>query len=265
MKNKNRIDAVFEKLKAQNKKALITYVAAGDPDLDTSREVILAMLRAGSDIVEIGVPFSDPVAEGSVIQAASERALKNKLRTDDIFAMVGGLRRETDKPLLLMLYINSIFRYGAERFFSQCRSAGIDGVIVPDLPFEEREEIAGTAGKQGVYVINLVAPTSHERIKAIAENSRGFLYCVSSVGVTGQRSGFDTDFASFFRQINRYADVPTALGFGISTPEQVKELRAYTDGVIVGSAIVSIVGQYGRGAPEKVREFVCTLRKALDE
>jgi len=260
----NRIDTCFASLKEKGGKALITYTAAGDPDLQTSREIVLQMLRAGADIVEIGVPFSDPVAEGPVIQAASERALRNRVGTDDIFSMVKSLRAETDAPLLLMLYINSIFRYGKERFFDQCEACGIDGVIVPDLPFEERDEIADAAESRGVYSINLVAPTSGERIGRIAKNSRGFLYCVSSLGVTGQRSGFDTDFAEFFRQIDAGAEIPTALGFGISTPEQVTALKRYADAVIVGSAIVSLAGEHGKQAPAEINRFVASLRSALD-
>lgn len=259
----NRIDEKFIELKAKNEKALITFVTAGDPDIETTEKLVLEMVAAGADIIELGVPFSDPVAEGPVIEAASARALLNGVNLYDIFLLVKKLRVKTDVPILLMMYLNSIFRFGKERFFALCRESGIDGVIVPDMPFEEKGEIAEEAKKAGVYSISLVAPTSKDRIKMIAEASEGFLYCVSSLGVTGQRSSFSTNFEEFFTLINQYSKVPAALGFGISTAEQVRALKEYSDGIIVGSAIVKIVGEYGRDSMKPVYEFVKGLKLAL--
>ena len=259
----NRIDKKFVELKAQNKKALITFITAGDPDIKTTEELVLEMECAGADIIELGVPFSDPVAEGPTIQAASERALKNGVSLDDIFMLVNRLRQKTAIPILLMMYLNCIYKYGKERFFSMCAENGVDAVIVPDMPFEERDEISAEAKKYNVYSINLVAPTSNDRIKQIAKESQGFLYCVSSLGVTGQRSNFTTDFSSFFSLINEYAKVPAALGFGIYTPQQVSELKEYCQGIIVGSAIVRIVEQYGKESPKPVASFVKSLKEAL--
>jgi tryptophan synthase alpha chain len=259
----NRIDKSFADLKHQNKKALITFITAGDPDMETTENLVLEMEQAGADVIELGVPFSDPVAEGPVIQEASERALKRGTTLKEIFALVKKLRQKTDIPILLMMYLNCIFKYGKEKFFANCVESGIDGVIVPDMPFEERDEIFDEAKKAGVYSINLVAPTSRERIKEIACESEGFLYCVSSLGVTGQRNNFSTNFDDFFTDIKKYSKVPYALGFGISTPQQVSELAHYCDGLIVGSAIVKIVCQYGRQSIEPVSAFVKTLKDAM--
>lgn len=261
----NRIDRKFDELKQQGRKALITFVTAGDPDLDTTIDLVLAMEKGGADIVELGVPFSDPVAEGPVIQEASLRSLQNGTTLVKIFEMVKKLRQKTDMPLLLMMYVNTIFRFGTQRFFDLCVECGIDGVIVPDLPFEERDEIKGFADAVGVYSISLVAPTSHERIKMIAEAGKGFLYCVSSTGVTGVRDRFSTDFQEFFDAIERYTAVPAAVGFGIATPEQAKVMKQYCEGVIVGSAIVEKVAEYGTKAAEPVGSLVASLRQALDE
>ena len=261
----NRIDRKFDELKQQGRKALITFVTAGDPDLDTTIDLVLAMEKGGADIVEMGVPFYDPVAEGTVIQEESLRSLQNGTTLVKIFEMVKKLRQKTDMPLLLMMYVNTIFRFGTQRFFDLCVECGIDGVIVPDLPFEERDEIKGFADAVGVYSISLVAPTSHERIKMIAEAGKGFLYCVSSTGVTGVRDRFSTDFQEFFDAIERYTAVPAAVGFGIATPEQAKVMKQYCEGVIVGSAIVEKVAEYGTKAAEPVGSLVASLRKALDE
>lgn len=262
---KNRIDICFEELKKQGKKALITFVTAGDPDLASTEKIVLEMFENGSDIVEIGVPFSDPIAEGPTIQKASLRSLKNGTTLDGIFETVKNLRKKTDKPLILMMYLNTIFRYGTERFFRLCKENSIDGVIVPDMPFEERDEIQEFADKYGVYDINLVAPTSHERVKMIAAESKGFLYCVSSTGVTGTRTSFNTDFDEFFGLIMKNVSCPACVGFGISNPETAKAMSGYCDGVIVGSAVVKIVEAEGKNAPEKVGEFVKGLRNAMDE
>lgn len=260
----NKIDQKFEALQAQGKKALITFITAGDPDYDTTEKTVLELERAGADIIELGVPFSDPVAEGPVIQEASLRALEHGTTLVGIFEMVKRIREKTQVPIALMMYINTIFRFGTERFFKLCEEHGIDGVVVPDLPYEERDEIADCAKAHGVHQIQLVAPTSHERIEAIAKESQGFLYCVSSTGVTGMREQFATDFEPFFTAIRQHCSTPYAVGFGISTPEQVKEMKQHCDGVIVGSAIVDIVGREKQNAPAAVGEFTRTLRAALD-
>lgn len=259
----NRIERKLETLKQKGKKALIPFVTAGDPNLETTEKLVLSMLKSGADLVEIGVPFSDPVAEGPVIQKASKRALDAGTTLVKIFDLVKRLRTQTDEPLLLMLYLNSIFRFGTERFFSLCAESGVDGVIVPDMPYEERDEILGAADKYGVISISMVAPTSHERIAMIASSAKGFLYCVSSTGVTGTRSKFTTDFEEFFGTIKKYAKVPCAVGFGISNPEQAKQMSAYCDGVIVGSAIVKIVERDGKNSVPVVSEFVRSLKSGV--
>lgn len=263
----DRIGEMFKSQKSNGKKALITFITAGDPDLETTKKLVLSMEKAGANLIELGIPFSDPVAEGPVIQAADIRALSNGLRTDQIFDAVKELRKETQMPLVFMMYINCIFTYGKERFFKRCSECGVDGVIVPDLPYEEKSEVADEAAKNNVKVISLVAPTSHDRVKMIAGEAEGFLYCVSSKGVTGTRSSFSTDFDAYFATINRYTAVPTALGFGISTPKQAKELQKYADGIIVGSAIVRLVGEAKnpQDAVNSVSGFVGSLRKAMDE
>lgn len=259
----NRIDRKFAQLKAKNEKALIPFVTAGDPDLETTERLVPAMLEAGADLVELGVPFSDPIAEGPVIQRASRRALDGGATLVKIFALAGRLRRKTDAPLLLMLYLNSIYRFGTERFFGLCRENGVDGVIVPDLPYEEREEIQGAADRNGVISIRMVAPTSGERIAKIADGALGFLYCVSSTGVTGVRSSYATDFSAFFGAVRAAARIPCAVGFGISGPEQAGSMAAYCDGAIVGSAIVRIVEREGKNAEKPVADFVRSLKQAL--
>ena len=213
---KNRIDACFEKLKAENKKALVTFITAGDPNMDTTEKCVLEMYNNGSDIIEIGVPFSDPIAEGATIQKASLRSLSGGTNLDKIFDLVRKLRTQTDKPMLLMMYINTIFKYGTAKFFELCKETQIDGVIVPDMPFEEREELQSEAEKNGIYTIFLVAPTSHERVKMIAEKSKGFLYVVSSLGVTGMRSEITTDtvlavLVSEFQILSRQRKCPSTL------------------------------------------------------
>lgn len=261
----NRIESTLSSLKAQGKKALITFVTAGDPDLETTEKLVLTMLDNGADIVEIGVPFSDPIAEGKTIQAASLRALSNgNTNLTTIFAMVKSLRTKTDKPLLLMMYVNTIFRFGTEKFFALCKENGIDGVIVPDLPYEERDEILPYAKANGIISISMVTPASHARIERITADCEGFLYCVSSNGVTGTRSSFDTDFDSFFGEIKKSCKIPAMVGFGISSPEQAKKMSSYCDGVIVGSAIVKIVAEHGKESADKVGEFTSSLKKAME-
>lgn len=262
---KNRIDAKLEQCKAEGRKALITFITSGDGGYACTEAAVLEMEKNGADLIELGVPFSDPIAEGPVIQRASERSLQGGTTLAGIFDMVRRLRQKTDMPLLLMMYLNTIFRFGTDRFFSLCKECGIDGVIVPDIPFEEKDEIQGSADKYNVHNISLVTPASEDRIQMIASEATGFLYCVSSNGVTGVRSEFETNFAPFFEKIHKYAKVPCAVGFGISGPEAAKQMGQYCDGVIVGSAIVRLVEQYGgTDAPAQIGAFVKSLREGLD-
>ncbi len=262
----DRIGEMFAKQKKAGKKALITFVTAGDPDIATTKRLVLGMEKAGADLVELGVPFSDPVAEGPVIQEADIRALSQGLKIDGVLDEVVEIRKDSQIPLVFLMYINCIFNYGTAKFFKRCRETGIDGVIIPDLPYEEKGEVSGPAAENGVKIISMVAPTSHERIKKIASQAEGFLYCVSSLGVTGMRQSFKTDFKAFFSLINQYTDVPTALGFGISTPEQAHELKQYPDGIIVGSAVVRQVAA-AKTPDEAVRNvsaLTASLRGGLD-
>lgn len=263
----DRIAEMFEQQKKQGRKALITFITAGDPDLETTERLVLAMEKSGANLIELGIPFSDPVAEGPVIQQADLRALINGICTDDIFDTVAKLRKKTQIPLVFMVYVNCIFVYGKERFFKRCSESGVDGVIISDLPYEEKGEVQDEAAKFGVKVISLVAPTSRKRIEMIAKDADGFLYCVSSEGVTGIRESFSTDFDAYFETIDKYAKVPTALGFGISTPEAAKTLQKYTDGIIIGSAVVKLVGEAANAddAVRSVLDFVSSIRKAMDE
>jgi tryptophan synthase alpha chain len=269
MKCNNRIDDTFLKLKIENKKALITFVTAGDPDIETTYNLVLAMEGAGANLIELGVPYSDPIAEGPVIQAANIRALKNDVRMDKLFELVSLLRRSTNIPLVFLLYVNTILQYGKDKFFEKCAESGIDGVIIPDLPFEESEEISEVSKIYAVRLIRLVAPTSKDRIEMIAQKAEGFLYCVSSLGVTGIRKNLDTlntNFDEFYRAIDKSKNAPSAVGFGISSPAQVKQVKEYFDGVIVGSAIVKKVAE-AKGCDEAVKSvsaFVKELREAID-
>lgn len=264
---RNRIDDMFRKKAAEGGKALITFVTAGDPDLATTRRMVLEMERAGADLIELGVPYSDPIAEGPVIQAANVRALKNDVRMGTLFRMVEELRRQTQIPLVYLIYLNCVLQYGKDSCFARCSQAGVDGVIVPDLPYEESEELSDAASKHGVRLIRLVAPTSEDRIAQIAGKAEGFLYCVSSLGVTGVRSEFKTDFDRYFAAINRVKRTPTALGFGISTPEHVKALKGYADAIIVASAIVRRMAAADSAdeAVKTVSDFVKELKAAVDE
>lgn len=261
----NRIDIKLGQLKEQNQKALITFITAGDPDIETTEKLIIKMAEAGVDLIEVGVPFSDPVAEGPVIQASSQRALEGNVTLSQIFDCVERVRKQTDIPILLMMYINTLFKYGKDKFFRMCQEKGVDGVIVPDLPYEERGEIENEADAYGIYSISLIAPTSDNRIEKIAKSSKGFIYCVSSLGVTGQRDHFTTNFESFIGAIKAHTDNPVMLGFGISNPEQVRELKRYADGVIIGSAIVKIIGDYGKESEEKVYAFTKAVKDVLLE
>ena len=260
-----KIRETFENRKKNGQKALVTYIVSGDYGYETTKENIRAMVKAGADVIEIGIPFSDPIAEGVVIQEASQHSLAGGTTLKGIFQMVKELREEIkETPFVMMMYLNTIYRFGTERFFDLCNECGIQGVIVPDMPYEEKDEIQGSADAHNVHNISLVTPASEDRIQMIASEATGFLYCVSSNGVTGVRSQFQTDFAPFFEKIHKYAKVPCAVGFGISGPEAAREMSQYCDGVIVGSAVVRLVEQYGSDAPKEIGAFTKSLRDALD-
>ena len=247
----------------ENGKAFIPFITCGDPDLETTKNCVLEMVRAGADLIELGIPFSDPTAEGPVIQEANERALKGGVTTDKVFDLVRELRRETDIPMVFMTYANVVFSYGQDKFLSACKETGIDGIILPDLPYEEKEEFLPCCHKYGVDLISLIAPTSENRIAMIAKEAEGFLYIVSSLGVTGTRSEITTDLDSIIRVVRDNTDIPCAIGFGISTPEQAAKMAAVSDGAIVGSAIIKLIAQGKDGAPERVFDYVQSMKNAL--
>lgn len=244
-------------------KAFIAFVTCSDPDLETTGAVVRAAVENGADLIELGIPFSDPTAEGPVIQGANLRALRGGVTTDKIFAFVKELRTEVSVPMVFMTYANVIFSYGADRFISTCRNIGMDGLIVPDLPYEEKEEFLSYCEKYGVDLISLIAPTSAQRIAMIAKEAQGFLYVVSSLGVTGTRNEITTDLDAITKIVREKTKVPCAIGFGISTPEQARNIAASADGVIVGSAIVSIVAEHGRDAAGYVGDYVKKMKDAL--
>lgn len=244
-------------------KAFIPFITCGDPDLETTAAVVRAVVENGADLVELGIPFSDPTAEGPVIQAANLRALTGGVTTDKIFGLVRDLRRDVKVPMVFMTYANVVFSYGAERFISTCREIEIDGLILPDLPFEEKEEFLPLCRQYGVDLISLVAPTSENRIARIAEEAEGFLYLVSSLGVTGTRSEIKTDLASIVEVVRQHTAIPCAIGFGISIPEQAKKMAGLSDGAIVGSAIIKLIAQYGRDAAEPVGAYVRRMKQAV--
>lgn len=247
----------------QNKKAFIPFVTAGDPDLATTEQIILAMQENGADLIEIGIPFSDPVAEGIVIQQADERALASGTTTDKIFDMIERIQSQIHVPMVFMTYVNVIFVYGIEKFARRSKELGMAGVIVPDVPFEEKEEMDSVFRTYGLDVISLIAPTSKNRIRTIAKEANGFVYCVSSLGVTGVRATINKGVADMIREVKKEKDIPCAVGFGISTPEQAREMAAFADGVIVGSAIVKLVGKYGTDCVEHVGAYVRKMKEAL--
>ena len=247
----------------ENGKAFIAFVTCGDPDLETTAKVVRAAVENGADLSELGIPFSDPAAEGPVIQGANLRALRGGITTDKIFAFVKELRRDVKVPMVFMTYANVVFSYGAEKFISTCRDIGIDGLILPDLPYEEKEEFLPTCRQYDVDLISLIAPTSENRISMIAREAEGFIYIVSSLGVTGTRSEIKTDLASIVKVVRENTKVPCAIGFGISTPEQAKRMADISDGAIVGSAIVKLIEKYGTDAPEHVAEYVKSMKDAI--
>lgn len=244
-------------------KAFIAFVTCSDPDLETTGAVVRAAVENGADLIELGIPFSDPTAEGPVIQGANLRALRGGVTTDKIFAFVKELRTEVSVPMVFMTYANVIFSYGADRFISTCRNIGMDGLIVPDLPYEEKEEFLPYCEKYGVDLISLIAPTSAQRIAMIAKEAQGFLYIVSSLGVTGTRNEITTDLDAITKIVRENTKVPCTIGFGISTPEQARNIAASADGVIVGSAIVSIIAEHGRDAAGYVGDYVKKMKDAL--
>lgn len=246
-------------------KAFIPFITAGDPSLEITEELILKMDEADVDLIEIGIPFSDPVAEGIVIQQADERALAAGTTTDKLFDMVKRVRVKSNIALAFMTYVNPIYTYGAEKFFKNCKECMIDAVIVPDLPFEEKSELQPYCDIYDIALISLIAPTSKERIKMIAKEAQGFVYCVSSMGVTGVRSEISTNINEMISLVKESKDIPCAIGFGISTPEQAKTMAQYADGVIVGSAIVKLVAQYGTNCVEPVYEYVRNMKAAITD
>lgn len=246
-----------------NGKAFIPFITCGDPDLDTTKEVVKAMVKAGADLIELGIPFSDPTAEGPVIQEANIRALSAGTTTDKIFAMTAELSREISVPMVYMTYANVVFSYGMERFMKNAAQAGISGLILPDVPYEEKEEFAEVSRKFGLDMVSLIAPTSHDRISTIAKDAEGFIYCVSSLGVTGVRSNITTDIGAMTDLVRSATDVPCAVGFGISTPEQAKHMAQFADGVIVGSAIVKLIAKHGKEAAQPVAEYVKSMKDAI--
>lgn len=254
----NKITAAF-----QHGKAFIPFLTGGDPDIETTEKLIRAMAEAGADLIEIGVPFSDTIAEGTVIQEASQRALQGGATADQLFDMVIRLRKDIAIPFVFMGYANSVYGYGAEKYMARCKEAGVDGVILPDVPYEEHQEFREVLDKYGITQISMVAPTSQDRAKAIARDARGFLYCVSSLGVTGVRSSFSSNISEIIGLARSAGDVPCAIGFGISTPEQAKEMAKKADGVIVGSAIVKLVAQYGKDSVPVVYDYVKKMKDAI--
>ena len=246
-------------------KAFIPFITCGDPDLETTRACVIEMVKNGADIIELGIPFSDPTAEGPVIMEADNRALSAGVTTDKVFAFTKELRAEVDVPFIYMTYANVVFSYGIEKFVKEASLAGVSGLILPDVPFEERQEFDEICDKYGVELISMIAPTSRDRIRTIAKEAKGYIYVVSSLGVTGARSAITTDIGSMVKLVKESTDIPCAVGFGISDAAQAGAMARLSDGAIVGSAIVKIVAEYGKNAPEKVGAFVRELAAAVHE
>lgn len=244
-------------------KAFIPFITCGDPDVATTKAAVLEMVKAGADLIELGIPFSDPTAEGPVIQGANLRALTGGIKTKDVFDLVRDLREETDIPMVFMTYANVVYSYGADDFISTCKDIGIDGLILPDLPFEEKEEFLPICHRYGVDLISLIAPTSEKRISKIAKEAEGFLYIVSSLGVTGTRSEITTDLGSIVKVVRESTHIPCAIGFGISTPEQAAKMAGLSDGAIVGSAIIKLLEKYGKDAPKHIGKYVKEMKEAV--
>ena len=245
-----------------NKKAFVPFITCGDPDLETSKEIIKEMAANGADLIELGIPFSDPTAEGPVIMEANIRALKNNITTDDVFEMVAEVSPEISIPLAFMTYANVVYSYGIERFFKRCQETGICGIILPDVPFEEKAEFEDVALEYGVEFVSMIAPTSEDRIDEISADAKGFIYIVSSLGVTGTRAELNGNIKALVERVRKNTDVPCAVGFGISTPEQAAQMANLSDGALVGSAIVRVIEQYGKDAPSEVGKFVKHMKEA---
>jgi len=254
----NKIKKAFE-----NKKAFIGFLTAGDPSPEKTVEYVLAMEEAGADLIEIGIPFSDPVAEGIVIQEADLRALGAGMTVSGVFEIVAKIREKSDIPLVFLTYLNPVFHYGYKEFFKRCRTLEIDGIIIPDIPYEESGEVRAIADTYGVCLISLIAPTSKERIQMIAKNAEGFIYVVSSMGVTGMRKEIETDLTSIISSVRSVTDMPVAIGFGINTPQQAKKMSEIADGVIVGSAIVKIIELYGDNAASYLKEYIRSMKESI--
>ena len=254
----NNLKKVFEK-----GKAFIPFITCGDPSLEITEKLVYAMEEAGADLIELGIPFSDPTAEGDVIQKSNLRALSGGVTTDKIFDMVAKIRQKTNIPLAFMTYANVVFSYGAEKFIKKASQLGMNALIIPYVPFEEKLEFSPLCKAYDIDFISLIAPTSHERISMIAKQADGFVYCVSSLGVTGVRSDITTDISSMVEEVKKEQDIPCAVGFGISTPEQAKAMAKRADGVIVGSAIVKLCEQYGTECIKPVKEYVREMKEAI--
>ena len=255
----NRIESAFK-----NKKAFIPFITAGYPNINKTEDFIYKMVSAGADLIEIGIPFSDPVAEGPVIQESSQKALAAGTNLDKIFDLVKKVRKTVNIPLVFMTYVNPVFRYGYDNFFKQCSVTGIDGIIIPDLPFEEKNEISEYAKKYDIKIVSLIAPTSQQRIEDIAKEAEGFLYVVSSMGVTGERNEIKTDLKSIIESVKKVTNVPTAIGFGIHSPQQANKMSKISDGVIVGSAIIKIIKQYGADADNYIYDYVKSMKDSMN-
>lgn len=247
----------------RHSKAFIPFITAGDPDLETTARLVLAMQDAGADLIELGIPFSDPTAEGPTILQANSRALANGITTDDVLAMVSQLKDQIHIPLVFMTYANVIYSYGTERFMQTAAQAGISGLILPDVPFEEKAEFEIPARQAGLDLISMIAPTSASRIAQIASEAKGFLYCVSSLGVTGARNEIKSDIEGMIAQVREVSDIPCAIGFGIANESQAAKIAAKSDGAIVGSAIVSLCARHGKDAPDAVAAFVRSMKQAV--
>ena len=262
----NRITQKFAYLKEKNETAFIPFVTGGDPNLDTTLELVLTLEKAGADIVEIGIPYSDPMADGPVIQASSTRALSNGIKINSIMDKVCEIREKTQIPLVYLLYYNSIFKYGDVNFFKKCSEVGIDGLIIPDLPLEERAEVIAIADKYDICIIPMVAPTSHDRIKAITNLGKGFVYCVSVNGVTGTRQNLNTDIKEYMDLIKNYTDMPRGLGFGISNAKMAKKYAPYCEAIIVGSAIIKLVAEGGPREEilKRVYDFALEIKNVIN-
>ncbi|MCM1314264.1 MAG: tryptophan synthase subunit alpha [Muribaculaceae bacterium] len=248
----------------ENGKAFIPFITCGDPDLETTGKIVREAVANGADLIELGIPFSDPTAEGVVIQGANIRALAGGVTTDKIFDFVAELRKDVKIPMVFMTYANVVFSYGTEHFMKKCVETGMDGIILPDIPFEEKEEFTEIAKKYSIEMISLIAPTSENRIAMIAKEAEGFIYVVSSLGVTGTRSEITTNIGDIVSVIRENTDVPCAVGFGISTPEQAKKMAGLSDGAIVGSAIIKIIEKYGKDSPKYVGEYIKSMKDAIE-